>query len=148
LAEILPRCGPDSPISLFSGNSGADVILEEAARLGARGFVMTCSDALVTGRTDIVEGRSFEHAFSPPPARPAVAPKRARLNPGEHAVLGLFAAGLTRPAIAQRLVLAPETVHTHIRTASAKLAATSGVQTVAALVRSRGADMPAGFVTA
>jgi DNA-binding NarL/FixJ family response regulator len=142
------RRRPDVPVARFTGYCGADAILDEAVRLGARGFVMTCSEAPIRRHHDTAERRSFELEFGPAPARRVAALERPRLDPDEHAVLGLLAAGVNQPAIAQRLVLAPETVHAHIGAASAKLAASTRVMAVAALVRSCGAGKPPAFVTA
>jgi DNA-binding NarL/FixJ family response regulator len=142
------RRRPNCPVALFTGYAEADVILHEAARLGTRGFAMTCSDALIPARRDIPERRSFELEFSPQSSRRSESPERTRLDADEHAILGMLAAGLTRSAIAQRLVLDPETVHAHIGAASAKLATTTRVLAVAALVRSRGVGRPHAFVTA
>jgi PAS domain S-box-containing protein len=52
------------------------------------------------------------------------------LSPREREVLGLLARGLTGEQIAQRLVLSPETVRTHIRNAREKLGASTRVEAV------------------
>lgn len=57
--------------------------------------------------------------------------RRARtLSPREREVLGLLARGLTGEQIADRLVLSPETVRTHIRNAREKLGASTRVEAV------------------
>ena len=57
--------------------------------------------------------------------------RRARtLSPREREVLGLLARGLTGEQIAERLVLSPETVRTHIRNAREKLGASTRVEAV------------------
>jgi PAS domain S-box-containing protein len=52
------------------------------------------------------------------------------LSPREREVLGLLARGLTGEQIANRLVLSPETVRTHIRNAREKLGASTRVEAV------------------
>jgi PAS domain S-box-containing protein len=52
------------------------------------------------------------------------------LSPREREVLGLLARGLTGEQIAERLVLSPETVRTHIRNAREKLGASTRVEAV------------------
>ena len=57
--------------------------------------------------------------------------RRARtLSPREREVLGLLARGLTGEQIAERLVLSPETIRTHIRNAREKLGASTRVEAV------------------
>jgi PAS domain S-box-containing protein len=52
------------------------------------------------------------------------------LSPRERQVLALLARGLTGEQIAERLVLSPETVRTHIRNAREKLGASTRVEAV------------------
>jgi PAS domain S-box-containing protein len=57
--------------------------------------------------------------------------RKARvLSPREREILGLLARGLTGEQIAERLVLSPETVRTHIRNAREKLGASTRVEAV------------------
>jgi PAS domain S-box-containing protein len=57
--------------------------------------------------------------------------RRSRaLSPRERQVLALLARGLTGEQIAERLVLSPETVRTHIRNAREKLGASTRVEAV------------------
>jgi PAS domain S-box-containing protein len=57
--------------------------------------------------------------------------RRARtLSPREREVLSLLARGLTGEQIAERLVLSPETIRTHIRNAREKLGASTRVEAV------------------
>lgn len=61
----------------------------------------------------------------------ASAGRRARvLSPREREILGLLARGLTGEQIAERLVLSPETIRTHIRNAREKLGASTRVEAV------------------
>jgi DNA-binding NarL/FixJ family response regulator len=61
------------------------------------------------------------------------------LSPRERQILDLLAEGLTGQAIAEELVLSPETVRTHVRNAVMKLGARTRVQAVALVIRSRAA---------
>jgi DNA-binding NarL/FixJ family response regulator len=69
-----------------------------------------------------------------PPSSPPPSPSPPALTAREAEVLHCFAAGLTQPAIAHRLVVSPHTVRTHIRNLLAKLGLHS-VNAAAALVR-------------
>jgi PAS domain S-box-containing protein len=59
------------------------------------------------------------------------------LSPREREVLALLARGLTGEQIAERLVLSPETVRTHIRNAREKLGASTRVEAVTMALVSR-----------
>jgi PAS domain S-box-containing protein len=64
--------------------------------------------------------------------------RRSRtLSPREREVLGLLARGLTGEQIAERLVLSPETIRTHIRNAREKLGASTRVEAVTMALVSR-----------
>lgn len=65
-------------------------------------------------------------------------PRRMRaLSPREREVLAMLARGLTGEQIAERLVLSPETVRTHIRNAREKLGASTRVEAVTMALVSR-----------
>lgn len=140
VAEILRR-DPDAAIVLYTGLTGEDDGLREAASVGARGFVLKASPParLVEALERVAGGGSFvdpelAHAL----AGDAELSRLDRLSPREREVLGLLAEGLTGEAIARRLYLSPETVRTHVRNATAKLGAKTRVQAVALAVRGRG----------
>lgn len=64
--------------------------------------------------------------------------RRTRLlSPREREILTLLARGMTGEQIAERLVLSPETIRTHIRNAREKLGASTRVEAVTLAVRSR-----------
>jgi DNA-binding NarL/FixJ family response regulator len=71
------------------------------------------------------------------PERPAV-----RLTPREHEVLRLLGGGLRQRDIAERLVISPKTVATHIENILRKLAVRSRAQAVAAAYRQGLLDVP------
>jgi PAS domain S-box-containing protein len=62
--------------------------------------------------------------------RPAPGRRTRSLSPREREVLALLARGLTGEQIAERLVLSPETIRTHIRNAREKLGASTRVEAV------------------
>ena len=80
----------------------------------------------------------------------AVKPRGARVREGSNAqlskrereVIALLASGASGAEIAERLVLSPETVRTHIRNAMAKLGASSRAQAVALAVQRQEIDWP------
>lgn len=71
---------------------------------------------------------------------------RKPLSVREREILGLLAEGMSGTAIAERLVLSPETVRTHVRNATRKLGAATRSQAVA-MALSRG-DIGAGATEA
>jgi PAS domain S-box-containing protein len=73
--------------------------------------------------------------------KPTGARKPRTLSPREREVLGYLARGLTGEQIAERLVLSPETVRTHIRNAREKLGASTRVEAVTTALLSREIDV-------
>lgn len=130
--ELVRRLNDKPPCPKFVIYTGLDDpdLLEAAYRAGARGLV-----AKPAGLSVLVEalrevgrgGRYFDRSFV----------KQGDGNGGERAIssreaqiLTMLADGLTGEQIAQRLVLSPETVRTHIRNAMEKLDARTRVQAV------------------
>ena len=78
-------------------------------------------------------------ALTPPSpensAGPGSGPRRAPLTKREREILGLLSEGMSGSQIAERLVLSPETVRTHVRNAMAKLGASTRSQAVALALR-------------
>ncbi len=75
--------------------------------------------------------------------RPASAPRRSSLSSRELEVLSLLAEGLPQTAIAERLVISPKTVATHIERILVKLDAHSRAQAVAIAYRHQLVPVPA-----
>lgn len=115
---------------IYTGLTDPD-LLEAAFRSGARGLV-----AKPAGLTALVEalrkvwrgGRYFDPRFSPKSTN-GDAPAKT-LSGREAEILALLARGFTGEEIAQRLVLSPETVRTHVRNAMAKLEARTRTEAV------------------
>lgn len=114
--------GCDAKFVIYTGLTDGD-LLEAAYRSGARGLVAKPAglSVLVDALREVWRGgRYFDRTF---------AGKMANGNGGkvlsgrESEILALLAEGLTGEEIAQRLVLSPETVRTHVRNAMKKLEA-------------------------
>ncbi len=67
----------------------------------------------------------------------AAGSRRAALTKRERQILGLLADGMSGAKIAEKLVLSPETVRTHVRNAMSKLGAATRSQAVAMALQSR-----------
>jgi len=115
---------------IYTGLTEPDV-LEAAFRSGARGLVAKPAGlpALVEALRKVWRGgRYFDPSFSPKAVDGGV-PAKA-LSGREAEILALLARGLTGEEIAQRLVLSPETVRTHVRNAMGKLEARTRTEAV------------------
>jgi DNA-binding NarL/FixJ family response regulator len=115
---------------IYTGLNEPD-LLEAAFRSGARGLVAKPAGlpALVEALRKVWRGgRYFDPRFSPKPAD-GKGPAKA-LSGREAEILALLARGLTGEEIAQRLVLSPETVRTHVRNAMGKLEARTRTEAV------------------
>jgi DNA-binding NarL/FixJ family response regulator len=138
--ELLAR-DPEAAIVLYTGFTGLDAGLEDAARAGARGFVLKSSPAsrLIEGLRSVATGGAYVDPALAPLLTPDEDVSRVQvLSPRERQILDLLAEGLTGHAIAEQLVLSPETVRTHVRNATTKLGAHTRVQAVALVVRAQG----------
>jgi DNA-binding CsgD family transcriptional regulator len=71
----------------------------------------------------------------PPAGPPLPTGRRQVLSAREREILGLLAEGLSGAEIAEKLVLSPETVRTHVRNAMTKLGASTRSQAVALALR-------------
>ena len=115
---------------IYTGLDEPD-LLEAAFRSGARGLVAKPAGlpALVEALRKVWRGgRYFDPSFSPRAAN-GEGPAKA-LSGREAEILAMLARGLTGEEIAQRLVLSPETVRTHVRNAMGKLEARTRTEAV------------------
>ena len=114
----------------------------DALTAGAAGFLLKDASAAqllaaientAAGETPMapqVLARLIDRFLERQPAGGHDAGQLASLTPREREVLGLMAIGLTNPEIADRLVLSPATVKTHVRSILTKLDARDRIQAV------------------
>jgi len=115
---------------IYTGLSDPD-LLGAAFRSGARGLVAKPAGlaVLVDALREVWRGgRYFDPRFAE--AREGGDTPAKALSEREVEILAMLARGLTGEEIAQRLVLSPETVRTHIRNAMAKLEARTRTEAV------------------
>ena len=130
LVRRLNGRGTGAKFVLYTGLEDRD-LLGAAFRSGARGLVAKPAglSVLVDALRQVWRGGRF---FDPRFARKGQngdGPAKA-LSDRESEILALLARGLTGEEIAQRLVLSPETVRTHVRNAMGKLEARTRTQAV------------------
>ncbi len=138
LVEELVCRDANAPIVLYTGYTNDDAELQAAALAGARGFVLKASPStrlIGALRTVAAGGTYVDSGLAPLLFKGANVSLLTLLSPRERQTLELLASGLTGQAIAERLVLSPETVRTHIRNATIKLGASTRVQAVALVVQ-------------
>jgi len=114
---------------IYTGLKDPD-LLEAAYRSGARGLVAKPAglSVLVDALREVWRGgRYFDPSFA---KRTNGNGSTKTLSSRESQILSMLAEGLTGEQIAQRLVLSPETVRTHIRNAMEKLDARTRTEAV------------------
>jgi PAS domain S-box-containing protein len=105
-------------------------ILEDGRMVGVVGVSIEIADPdLASAVRAVVDGRRIDGR------------KPRTLSPREREVLGMLARGLTGEQIAERLVLSPETIRTHIRNAREKLGANTRVEAVTMALMTREIDV-------
>ena len=107
-------------------------MLAEAFECGAHGFVAKPGglSVLVEGLREVGRGGSYRDPTLVKLAKSdASAPSRV-LSRREAEVLELLSTGLTGEQVAERLVLSPETIRTHVRNAMGKLQARTRTEAV------------------
>lgn len=122
LVRRLSGGGSDAKFVIYTGLTDGD-LLEAAYRSGARGLVAKPAglSVLVDALREVWRGgRYFDRSFA---GKAANGNGGKVLSSRESEILTLLAEGLTGEEIAQRLVLSPETVRTHVRNAMKKLEA-------------------------
>jgi DNA-binding NarL/FixJ family response regulator len=120
----------NSKFVLYTGLTDSD-LLGAAFRSGARGLVAKPAglSVLVDALRQVWRGgRYFDPRFSS--QRQNGNGTARTLSDRESEILGMLARGLTGEEIAQRLVLSPETVRTHVRNAMGKLEARTRTEAV------------------
>jgi DNA-binding NarL/FixJ family response regulator len=134
------RSLPVAPHVLVLTTFDLDEYVYDALRAGASGFLLkdATPDQILEAIRVVAGGEALlapgvtrrliaEFAAR---ARPLPAPQLATLTPREHDVFGLMARGLTNAEIARQLVLAEQTVKSHVSAVLMKLGVRDRVQAV------------------
>ena len=135
LVRRLRVAHPELKLVIYTGIEDSRA-LADALHTGAHGYVSKVAglEALTEAIREVVHGRRYHDT-----AIEALLRRRdkeeTKLTPREREVLGLLADGLSGEEAAERLVLSPETVRTHIRNAMAKLEAHTRAGAVAQALR-------------
>jgi DNA-binding NarL/FixJ family response regulator len=137
LARTVLAERPDLGILLYTGGAVEQDLLREALASGARGFALKAGapSELVTAIRSIAAGGEYVD-----PRVAALLDGRERsavrlLSDREREILVLLAGGLTGDQIAEKLVLSPQTVQTHVRNLMRKLDAHTRVHALALALR-------------
>jgi DNA-binding NarL/FixJ family response regulator len=132
-SELRERFGDDLAIIFVSGERTEAFDRVGGLLLGADDYVVKPfdPDELIARVRRFSERRTRQA-----PRRPAAA-SVANLTSREREILGLLVDGLTQGQIADRLVISPKTVATHIQRTLGKLGVHSRAQAVAFVVRDR-----------
>jgi DNA-binding NarL/FixJ family response regulator len=136
--ELVRRLNDSPPCPkflIYTGLSDPD-LLEAAYRSGARGLVAKPAGlpVLVEALREVGRGgRYFDRSFASGNGNGSGTEKA--LSRRESEILTMLANGMTGEEIAQRLVLSPETIRTHIRNAMGKLDARTRTEAVVKALR-------------
>lgn len=121
--------GTDAPPVVMMTTFDDDEYLAESLRIGAAGFVLKRSGAAelanavrtVAGGNSVLYPERVRDLFAARKTTPLR--DRPHLTPTERVVLGEIVAGRENREIAERLVVAPQTIKTHVSSILAKLGA-------------------------
>ncbi|MDQ3935801.1 MAG: response regulator transcription factor [Actinomycetota bacterium] len=128
---------PDFGVLLYTGIGDQDTLVR-ALDSGARGFALKAGspEELLTALRAVARGESYvDERLRPLLLARFTTERIGVLSPREREVLDLLAQGLNGEEVAERLVLSPETVRTHVRNAMEKLEASTRVHAVAIALR-------------
>jgi DNA-binding NarL/FixJ family response regulator len=149
LARRLAQTEPDLGVLIYTGLGDA-ALLRAALDSGARGFALKAAPArdLVAAVRAVAAGDSYVD----PRLNPFILGREATddiavLSPREREVMALLAEGLKGSQIAERLMISPATVRTHVENVMEKLEARTRVHAIAIALRQgllEGPKQPAG----
>lgn len=124
---------PETAIVLYSGFGGPE-LAREALEAGAAAFVLKDAplEELARAADAAAAGRSYVDAVL---LAQLVEPSQPKLSGRELAVLRMLADGLAYREIAERLLLSPDTVRSHVQHVLTKLGAHTRSQAVATAFR-------------
>jgi DNA-binding NarL/FixJ family response regulator len=134
---LVARCSELTSVIIYTGY-GDEPMLAEALASGARGFVLKGAPLpeLVAAIRMVVSGRPYvDPLLAGFVVRGDTAQRDPVLTRRERDVLRLLADGLRDNEIAGSLAISTETVRTHVKKATAKLAADTRTQAVAEALR-------------
>ena len=137
LTRRLLKSRPDLGVLLYTGIGDQDTLVR-ALDSGARGFALKAGspEELLEAIRAVAAGRSHvDERLRPLLASRFSSARVGVLSPREREVLDLLAKGLNGEEVAERLVISPETVRTHVRNAMEKLEASTRVHAVAIALR-------------
>jgi DNA-binding NarL/FixJ family response regulator len=137
-AELVRRLRVEHPelkLVVYTGIEDGRA-LADALHAGAHGYVSKVAglEALTEAIREVTHGRRYRDAAIEALLRRGDE-RETTLTPREREVVALLADGLSGEEAAERLVLSPETVRTHIRNAMAKLEAHTRAGAVAEALR-------------
>jgi DNA-binding NarL/FixJ family response regulator len=146
LTRRLLDADPDRRVVLYTGSSDVELLIS-GLDSGARGYALKegTPSELTGALTTVAAGGTYVD----PRLRPALLSRNSTqripsLSKREREIIDLLAQGLTGEDVAERLVLSPETVKTHIRNAMGKLEAHTRVHAIAIALREGFISPPTG----
>lgn len=130
---------PDAAMLLYTGGSVSDTVVRDALDSGARGIALKSGTPreLIQAIRAVAAGKEYVDPRLANLLPEAAESSVSRLSPRESEVLDLMADGLKTEEIAQRLVLSPQTVETHVRNLKRKLGARTRVHALAIALKHR-----------
>jgi DNA-binding NarL/FixJ family response regulator len=137
LTRRILRSMPQLGVLLYTGIGDKDTLVR-ALDSGARGFALKAGspEELLAAIQAVARGESYvDERLRPLLLARFTTERIGVLSPREREVLDLLAKGLNGEEVAERLVLSPETVRTHVRNAMEKLEANTRVHAVAIALR-------------
>jgi DNA-binding NarL/FixJ family response regulator len=137
MGSLVARCASMTAVVVYTG-FGDEPTLGEALSNGARGFVLKGApmEELVTAVRVVASGRPYvDPLLAGLVVRGDTAHRTPALTRRERDVLRLLADGMRDNEVAGSLAISTETVRTHVKKATAKLAAGTRTQAVAEALR-------------
>ena len=137
LTKRILKARPDQGVLLYTG-IGDKETLARAIDSGARGVALKAGspEELTAAIRAVARGATYVDERLRPLMLARLTPERVGvLSPREREVLELLSKGLNGEEVAERLVLSPETIRTHVRNAMEKLDASTRVHAVAIALR-------------
>jgi DNA-binding NarL/FixJ family response regulator len=143
VARRVVAAWPEARILIYTGGSVDQDTLRGALTCGARGVALKAGHPaeLTSAIRAVAEGGEYVDPRLAQLLDAREAPAVHRLSPRERQVLDLLAAGLSGDEVAERLVVSPQTVQTHVRNLVRRLGARNRVHALAIALRHREIDL-------